>query len=51
MDLDRQLGIRAELSDLHISLFAHAIASSELAHGGERAYPVDRPPPWMWTGV
>ena len=31
--------------DLHTKLFGHAIASSELAEGGDRAYPVDRPPP------
>ena len=51
MDTQLALGLRAELSDLHVSLLAHAIAGSELANGGERAYPVDRPPPWEPTGA
>ena len=36
---------RTGLFELHRDLLDRAIASSELANGGERAYPVDRPPP------
>jgi hypothetical protein len=38
-------GPRANLIVLHLNLRDHAMAGSELASGGDRAYPIDRPPP------
>jgi hypothetical protein len=44
MVLTQHTGPRTELIPLHTNLLDHAVAGSELAYG-DRAYPIDRPPP------